>query len=145
MLYTLLRTLHLFGIVALIGAIVIENIGIKPIINREDAVNLAKVDKIAGLSAVITLFLGLVLWFAVGKPASFYTDNPVFHGKVGLFGLLCVMAVFPALFFLKHANTTSDAISVPKLLRWILKCELFVIFTIPIFAFLMARGIGLSG
>lgn len=143
MLYTLIRTLHLFGIVALIGAIVIENIAIKPIINKEDAFNLARIDKIAGLSAILTLCLGVVLWLGVGKPASFYSSNPIFHGKLGLFGLLLVFAITPALFFIKHSRTESDAIAVPKLVRWMLKCELVIVILIPLFAFLMARGVGL--
>lgn len=145
MIYTLLRTLHLIAILALIGAIAIENLAIKPVINREDALNLARVDKVAGLGALLTLCLGLALWFGVGKPAEFYSSNPVFHGKIGLFGALIIMAIYPALFFLKHAHTESAEIAVPKLVRWLLKCELVIVLLIPLLAFLMARGVGLPG
>lgn len=145
MIYSLLRTLHLIAMLALIGAIVIENIAIKPVINKEDAINLARVDKVAGVGALLTLCLGLALWFGVGKPAEFYSGNPVFHGKIGLFGMLLAMAIYPALFFLKHAHTEADAIAVPKPIRWLLKCELAVALLIPLLAFLMARGVGLPG
>lgn len=143
MIYDLVRTLHYVAIFALIGAIVIENMAIKPIITKEDVTNLARVGAVAGLSAVLTLALGLVLWFGVGKPAAFYSSNPLFHGKLGLFALLLLFAAYPAIFFVAQRNVASETIEVPKLVRIFLKCELLIVFVIPFLAFLMARGIGL--
>jgi putative membrane protein len=143
MIYSLLRTLHFITIFGLIGAIVVENIAIKSTITKEDIINLAKIDAVAGASAILTLGFGLVLWFGVGKPAEFYSSNPVFHGKLGLFSLLVLFAVYPAIFFFKQRNTDSDFIDVPKLVRVFLKIELLLVFIIALLAFLMARGIGL--
>lgn len=143
MIYSLLRTLHFISIFGLVGAIVIENIAIKPTITKEDIVNLARVDAVAGISAILTLGFGLALWFGAGKPAAFYSSNPIFHGKLGLFALLVLFAAYPALFFFKQRNTESNSISVPKLVRVFLKIELLLVFVIPVLAFLMARGIGL--
>jgi putative membrane protein len=143
MIYSLLRTLHLIAIFALVGAIVIENIAIKPSITKEDIINLARVHAAAGISAILTLGFGLALWFGVGKPAEFYTNNPVFHGKLGLFALLVLFAAYPANFFFKQRSTQSDTIDVPKSVRVFLKIELLIVFIISLLAFLMARGIGL--
>ncbi|MFT4672022.1 MAG: putative membrane protein [Pseudohongiellaceae bacterium] len=143
MIYSLLGTLHLIAIFALVGAIVIENIATKPTITKEDIINLARVDAAAGISAILTLGFGLALWFGVGKPAEFYTSNPIFHGKLGLFALLVVFGAYPANFFFKQRSTQADTIDVPKSVRVFLKIELLIVFIIPLLAFLMARGIGL--
>lgn len=145
MIYSLFRTLHFLSLFVLIGAIVIENMAIKPRINREDAANLARIDGIAGLSALLTLGFGLTLWFLVGKPSAFYSTNPIFHAKLGLFAGLLLLASYPALFFFKNRRSEANEIPVPLLVRRLLKCELLIALIIPFLAFLMARGIGLPG
>lgn len=142
MLYSLFRLLHFGALILFAGALIIENMAIKPSINGEDARNLARVDRACGLGALLTLVFGLILWFWVGKPAVFYTANPVFHAKLGLFAVLLVLAVYPALFFHRHRRAEQDAIAVPKAVRVLLRLELVLMLIIPIMAFLMARGIG---
>lgn len=148
MLYSLFRLLHLAAIILLAATVVIENIAIKASISGEDARNLAKVDKVAGLGLALTLIFGLLLWFVVGKPAEFYSGNPVFHAKLGLFALLLAAAAYPALFFIRNgkrdAADDQEAIAVPTAVRLLLRCELLLLALMPVLAFLMARGIGLS-
>ena len=129
--------------VALAGGIVIENMAIKPQINSEDARNLARVDAICGLSAVLIIIFGLILWFTVGKPADFYSANPVFHAKLGLFVLLLLIAAWPALFFFNNRKFSGDILPVPRTVRLCLKAEIALLIIIPLLATLMARGIGL--
>ncbi len=140
--YSLFRLLHFAALFLLAGALLIENMAIKPSISGEDARNLAKVDRVCGLAALLTFVFGLALWLWVGKPAAFYTANPIFHAKLGLFFLLLALAAWPALFFHRHRHTRQDAIAVPGALRILLRLELVVMLVIPILAFLMARGIG---
>ena len=144
MLYTLIRTLHFVAIFVLVGALVIENMGLKPPITGEDARNLARVDALYGIGAVLTLLFGLILWLWVGKPSEFYSLNPVFHFKLGLFFLLALLSIYPTIFFLRNRKSTADAIEVPRLIAILTKLELGILFIIPLLAFLMARGIGLS-
>lgn len=144
MYYELFRLLHFAAIFALAGAIVIENMAIKPQISGEDARNLAKVDAVAGLSALLVLALGLTLWLWVGKPPEFYSSNPIFHLKLGLFALMLILAIAPALFFRRHRDSDAAAIEVPGHLRLALKLQLALLVLIPILALLMARGIGIS-
>ena len=144
MLYSLFRLLHLIVLLIFAGALLIENMAIKPEINSEDARNLARVDRVCGMTAILTLILGLILWFGVGKPAEFYSANPVFHAKLGLFVVLAVLAIKPALFFFKQQHNNSESISVPASIRILLRVELVVLLCLPVLAFLMARGIGLS-
>lgn len=142
MLYSLFRLLHFGALILFAGALIIENMAIKPSISGEDARNLARVDRACGLGALLTLVFGLVLWFWVGKPAVFYSQNPVFHAKLGLFALLLALAVYPALFFHHHRHAEHDDIAAPKAIRVLLRLELVLMLIIPLLAFLMARGIG---
>ena len=144
MMYPLIRTLHFVAIFALAGALVIENIALKPTINGEDARNLAKVDAVYGIGVVLTLLFGLILWLWVGKPSQFYSLNPVFHFKLGLSLVLAVLSIYPTIFFLRNRKSTADAIEVPAAICLLAKLELVLLFIIPLLAFLMARGIGLS-
>lgn len=144
MYFELFRLLHFAAIFALAGAIVIENMAINPQISGEDARNLAKVDAVAGLSAALVLVLGLTLWLWVGKPREFYSSNPVFHLKLGLFALMLILAIAPALFFRRHRDSDAATIEVPGHLRLALRLQLALLVVIPLLALLMARGIGIS-
>jgi len=144
MYYELFRLLHFAAIFAFAGALIIENMAIKPQIGGEDARNLAKVDAVCGISAVCVLVFGLTLWLWVGKPSEFYTANPLFHAKIGLFTLMALCAIVPSLFFIKHRNSAAETIEVPRSLRLLLKFQLVLLVVIPLLAMLMARGIGIS-
>jgi len=144
MTYVLFRYLHFLAIIGLAGALLITNMAISRTISGEDAHNLAKVDGVYGLSAIAVLVFGLVLWLGVGKPADFYSHNPVFHAKVGFFILLGLLSIYPTVFFLKHRKTEATELTVPRLIIWLLRLEIVVLVIIPILAALMARGIGLE-
>ena len=144
MYYELARLLHFAAIFGFAGALVIENMAIKPQITGEDARNLAKVDAVCGISAIAVLAFGLTLWLWVGKPSEFYSSNPIFHVKIGLFTLMALCAVVPTVFFNKHRRSEEDVIEVPQLLRLLLKFQLVLLVIIPVLAILMARGIGIS-
>lgn len=141
--YILFRYLHFAALLLLAAAVLIQNIAIKPTISNEDARNLARVDKAAGMGALLSLLFGLTLWLWIGKPAAFYSDNPAFHAKLGLFVVLIALAIYPALFFQRHARTTLPALQVPSSVRVLLRLELVVLALLPVLAFLIARGIGL--
>ena len=144
MYYELARLLHFAAIFAFAGSLIIENMAIKPQITGEDARNLAKVDAVCGISAIAVLAFGLTLWLWVGKPSEFYSSNPVFHFKIGLFTLMAICAVVPTVFFSKHRKSEEDVIEVPQLLRLLLKFQIVLLVIIPVLAILMARGIGIS-
>lgn len=144
MYYELFRLLHFGAIFTFAGALIIENMATKPRITGEDARNLAKVDAVCGISAILVLGFGLTLWLWVGKPSEFYSSNPLFHAKIGLFTLMAVCAVVPTIFFAKHRKSVAYVIEVPPLLRLLLKFQLVLLVIIPLLALLMARGIGLG-
>jgi putative membrane protein len=144
MYYELVRLLHFAAIFTFAGALVIENMAIKPQITGEDARNLVKVDAVYGISALFVLTSGLTLWLWVGKPSEFYSSNPIFHAKLGLFTLMVLCAIAPTIFFNKHSKSEEEVIEVALLLRVLLKFQLVLLVLIPVLALLMARGIGIS-
>lgn len=144
MYYELFRLLHFAAIFCFAGALVVENMAIKPQISGEDARNLAKVDRVCGISAVLVLGFGLSLWLWVGKPAEFYTANPVFQAKLGLFALMAVCATYPTVFFARNQNSEKESLEVPPAVRLLLKVQLVLLVLIPLLAVLMARGVGIS-
>ena len=143
--YILFRYLHFIAILVLAGALLIENMAISRDISGEDARNLAKVDRVYGISAVFVLLFGLTLWLWVGKPPEFYSANILFHLKLGIFSLAALISLFPARFFFRHRNSTAQEIAVSRLLIWTLRTEIVLLLTLPVLAVLMARGIGLPG
>ena len=145
MAYILFRYLHFIAIIGLAGALIIENSAISPTISGEDSRNLAKVDAVYGVCAVLVLFFGLVLWLWVGKPGEFYSQNPLFVVKLGLFIIVAILSISPTIFLFKNRNSEARSVAVPRSVIWAMRAELIVLLLIPILAVLMARGIGLSG
>ena len=147
MAYVLFRYLHLIAVLVLIGGVIIENMAIRPKINAEDVKNLARIDSFCGLAALGIALFGSVLWFGVGKPATFYSDNPLFHAKLGLLVTLLLTAITPALFFIRNRNfnpADNAELCVPRVVRICLRIELLLLLIIPILAWLVARGAGLN-
>lgn len=142
--YILFRYLHFIAILVFAGALLIENMAISRNISAEDARNLAKVDAIYGLSALLVFLFGLTLWLWVGKPGEFYSGNVVFHLKVGLFVLIALLAIYPTVFFIRHRNSTAESLIVPVPVIWILRTEAALLLVLPVLAVLMARGVGLD-
>ncbi|MDG6774602.1 DUF2214 family protein [Thiomicrorhabdus sp. ZW0627] len=138
----LVRYAHFLGIIFLASMLAIENVLLSKILKREVVGKLAIIDSLYGLSAIVTLTAGLLLWFAVGKPSQFYTSNVVFHAKVGLFVLIALLSILPTLFFLKSRRLNVQEILVPKHIIYIVRLEVVLLLLLPLLAVLMARGYG---
>jgi putative membrane protein len=95
-------------------------------------------------SIASVFFFGLILWLWVGKPNAFYSANPLYWTKIGMFSVLAILSLFSKRFFNKFRNTFEEKITVPKLVILILRAQLSLLATIPLLAFLVARGIGLA-
>jgi putative membrane protein len=112
-------------------------------LHPEDLQRLAKIDRLYGISALVVLIAGLLLWFMVGKDASFYTKNPIFHVKVTLFVVVGILSIFPTLFFAKQAKSSAASTTVPRKIVMFIRIELLLLLVIPLLAVLMANGVGL--
>ncbi len=141
--YVLVRYVHFLGIITLAFMLVAENLLLAKQLKAEVVKKLAIIDGIYGLGAVITLLAGLSLWLWIGKPKEFYSENIIFHFKLGLFFLIAIMSVIPTVFFLRHRNSLNDIINVPSYIIIIKRVEIGLLLILPILAMLMAQGVGL--
>jgi len=144
LLYTIARYLHFIAIFGVIATLIIKNTAIKTLISEEDAINLAKVNLFFNLSLILTCIGGLVLWFWVGRPSNFYTQNPLFMTKLILFTLIFLLSLFTSNFFRKHREPKKETIEAPKLIVLLLRLQLIILAIIPLIAFLITRGVGLG-
>ena len=144
MLFSLFRLLHLLAVLALAGAIVIQNMAIARRVSAEDVANLGKLNRVVAISAAAVVLLGMVLWLGVGKPAAFYNVNPLFHAKLGLVVVLAALSVPVTVFLRRSQQTPGDDIPVPGSVGLAIRGELFLLVIIAVLAGLMARGIGIS-
>lgn len=141
----LLRYTHFISIFTLVGCLVSEHLLLKPTVSRKEIDRISKIDGIYGIAVLVLLGAGLTLWFGGhGKPMEFYSQNPIFHLKLGLFAGIGVFSIYPTVFFFqKRKGNPSDKISIPSTLIWMIRMELVLLLIIPFLAGMMAKGIGL--
>lgn len=142
--YVLVKYLHLLGVFVLFSSLVVEHVLVKPEMSNADLKKILAIDLIYGLSVLVVLTAGLSLWFLVGKPSGFYSSNPVFHIKVGLFLLIGLLSIYPTAFFLKNRKSSASFIALPKAVVMFIRVELLFLVLIPLLAVLMAQGYGLT-
>lgn len=140
----LIRYLHFISVFALVGAVVAEQFLVSRVMTRRQIIRIAKIDALYGISAIIVLIGGLLLWFVVGKPASFYTRNWIFHTKLTLFVFLALVSIYPTIFFLKNrkGSDLETSVRVPGMVIILLRIELLILIFLPLLASYMALGIG---
>jgi putative membrane protein len=140
----LVRYLHFLGIIVLSASLVSEHLLLSLDASTNKLKRLAAIDGIFGMSALTVLVAGLLLWFVVGRPSEFYTHNWVFHIKLTLFAVIGCLSVFPTIFFIRHRNSASADVVIPKSIVMIVRVELVLLLCVPLFAAFMARGYGLT-
>jgi len=142
-----LRYIHFISIFGIVGTLVSEHLLLKPEMSRNEISRVAKIDAIYGLSALALLTAGLTLWLGgFGKPAEFYSQNWIFHLKLTCFIAVGLLSIYPTIFFIKNRKgDPTEKVAIPKSVFILLRFELLLIFTIPLLAGLMSRGIGYFG
>ncbi len=109
---------------------------------------LLRIDLFYAIAAVGVIAAGIarVLWGEKG--AAYYAAEPFFWAKMAAFALVGLISIGPTLTFLawnKRARSDAafsvDDVSVKKIRRLVM-IELHVFVLIPLFAALMARGVG---
>jgi putative membrane protein len=99
----------------------------------------------AAIAALLTGFLRLGLG---AKGADFYLSSWPVYAKVGLFLAIAIMSVYPTLAFVRwrRALDHDPAWQVPpqehRRMRGLVMAEVHLAALIPVFAVIMARGIG---
>ncbi len=141
--FILIKYAHFIGIFAVVASLFTELVLIKPKVTSETIRLLSKIDGIYGLGAIITVGAGLAMWFGLGKPEAFYTNNLLFLFKVGVFSIVGLLSVWPTIFFVKHRKAEGEElVEIPNGIRVSILIEVVLLLVIPALAVLMANGIG---
>ncbi len=140
---------HFLGIMALMGSLITEHLILKPGINNTQIKQLAVIDLVYGIAAVVVLATGLLRWFVYGKGSDYYLSNPFFHTKLTLFAIVAILSIWPTIRFLrwrkqvKNGESTEISDKLVKNTLMFIRIELLLVAIIPLLAVLVARGVGM--
>lgn len=138
------RYVHFISVFTIVATLMAEWVLLKKEMLPSEIARLGRFDGIYGLSAITLLAAGFTLWFVVGKPASFYSNNWIFWLKLALYTAVGLLSIYPTVFFIKNGKKTlpETPIAIPLLVRQMVSAELVLLLFIPICASLMAKGVG---
>jgi putative membrane protein len=133
-----------FGVLAVLAA---EWALVRPGLSAAGLGVLARVDAAYGALAGSVLVAGIARVVAGAKPADFYTENPTFWFKMAAFATVGLLSIRPTIQYLGWRRTlaadgTMPTIEAVSSAHRAVNIQLLVFTSIPVFAALMARGIG---
>jgi putative membrane protein len=141
---------HYLSFMLCFAALVLERWLIRPNPDRKIATAMVITDIVYGLAALALLVSGILRVLYFGQGSSFYTENPLFWWKVGLYLAVGALSLYPTITYilwalpLRRGETPVVSEALATRLSWILNVELLGFATIPFLATLMARGVGLA-
>ena len=144
----LLAYLHYTAILILASALGAEALLLRAQAGADTLRSLARADMLYGISSGIVVLTGLLRVFFGAKGPGFYSGNPVFWMKMGLFIVVGLLSLPPTLKFLRwRRSLASDASFAPPAgelasVRRIVFIELHLLALVPLAAVFMARGLG---
>jgi putative membrane protein len=140
---------HYLSFMLCFGALVLERRLIRPNPSRQDATLMVITDIVYGLAAVALLGSGILRVLYFGQGSAFYTENPLFWWKVGLYLAVGALSLYPTITYilwaipLRKGELPQVSEALAGRLAWILNIELVGFALVPLLATLMARGVGL--
>ena len=84
----LVAYVHYLCILLCFGALLFERVCLKTNLKKQEIISIILADVIYGLAGVVLLASGILRVIYFGKGGDFYTSNPIFWIKVGLFHLI---------------------------------------------------------
>ncbi|MFN5696491.1 MAG: DUF2214 family protein, partial [Cyanobacteriota bacterium] len=129
---------HYLSFMLCFGALVLERRLIRPNPDRKDAILMVVTDVVYGIAALALLLSGLARVLHFGQGTSFYTENPVFWWKVGLFLAVGSLSLYPTITYilwaipLRKGELPQVSEALANRLRWILNIELVGFASIPL-------------
>lgn len=140
----LVRYLHFVSLILLLAAVLGQHLLLRKQMTRGEIARVQRLDILYAVTVIIVLLTGFAQWLWIGKPAEFYSSNPVFHMKITLFLLVGIISIYPSVFLGKQKKgDPEESIAVPGGLIWCVRIELLLLFAMPLLATLIARGIGI--
>lgn len=139
---------HFLGILGISGGLFAERFLLKKQMTVEEEAKMSMADGIYGLAAISLLVSGYFRTTDFAKGWEFYQHEPLFWLKMASVAVLGGLSFFPTIVLFrrdlarrdgKELNSLSDALV--DRMTTIINAELLALFTIPLLASLMARGV----
>ena len=146
----LVAYVHYVGIILCFGALMFERVILKINLSKNETISIIIADLIYGIAGLAILVTGILRVKYYGQGGEFYTSNPIFWVKVSLYIVIGLISLYPTTTYILWAiplskNKLPDiSENLVKRFKIIITTELLGFATIPFFATLMARGIGLG-
>jgi putative membrane protein len=143
----LLAFAHFIAIGSLASLLVGELLVFRQTLPADVLRRLLLVDRWYGIVAGLVIVTGLLRIYLGVKGAAFYTHNPVFWTKMGLFVIVALLSIAPTLDYIKwNARKAADGSialqdSEFARTRTFLWAQILVLIFIPLCAVFMARGL----
>ena len=141
--------IHYVSFMFCFAALVVERRLLRPDPDRRAAMAMVITDIIYGIAALALLVSGIFRVLYYGQGSEFYTQNPLFWWKVGLYLSVGALSLYPTITYILWAIPLRKG-ELPKVsealatrLGWIINVELVGFSLVPLLATLMARGVGL--
>jgi putative membrane protein len=143
-----LSYLHFVFAFILVGSIVAEAFVLRLPIDGRAARLLLRIDVFYAIGAVGVILAGVSRVFWGAKGAEYYAGQPFFWAKMATFVVIGLISIAPTRAFfrwVKQARSNPafavDEAEVKRVRRWVM-IETHLLALVPLFAVLMARGIG---
>jgi len=139
---------HFLAVFVLVGTLVAEAFLIRLPPSPALVRTLSRVDLFYGISAGLVLAAGFSRVFWGLKDESYYWGQPFFWAKLAAFAVVGAISVLPTLKFiawtgrLKIDESALPGVDEFKSVRRLIMIEVHVLVLVPLFAALMARGVG---
>ena len=140
---------HYLSFMICFAALVVERRLIKANPDRGEATTMVITDIVYGIAALALLVSGIFRVIHFGQGSEFYTQNPLFWWKVGLYLSVGGLSLYPTVTYilwaipLRKGELPNVSEALASRLAWIINIELIGFASIPFLATLMARGVGL--
>jgi len=140
---------HYLSFMVCFGALVLERRLIRANPSKADATLMVITDVVYGIAALALLGSGILRVLHFGQGSSFYTENPLFWWKVGIYLGVGGLSLYPTITYilwaipLRKGELPQVSEALANRLAWVLNIELVGFALIPLMATLMARGVGL--
>jgi putative membrane protein len=145
----LVAYLHYLSFAVVLASLTIEALTFTPKPTVRQCWQILAADTAYGIAGIGLLVTGILRLLYFAKGAEFYTQNPVFWVKMGLFITVGLLSLLPTISYLRWIGDLRDD-KLPLIHAWqanwipkIIYAELIGFSLIPFVATLMARGIGL--
>ncbi|MBB5018866.1 putative membrane protein [Chitinivorax tropicus] len=144
----LLAWLHYVGFAGMLACLVLEHRLFQPTMSANQLKALGRIDLLYGGLAGAQIATGVFrLWLEKG--VAYYLHNGLFHAKLMLFVMVGLASLYPTIHFIRlNRGAQGETVMVPqdlvRKIMMVIRLELFLMLLIPLFATMMARGMGIG-